>query len=144
MNNYNYYHYNWVPVRNMNTFQREMPNYNQNLENPKEGFEKGNLFTNLYSQYKNYQPAILNPKNEKEKLLMELQAIGFAAHDLNLYLDIYPNDQSMIMLLRDYMSKKDTLTKEYEKKYGPLTVNSSVIFDKGSFEWEKSPWPWEV
>ena len=44
MNNYKYYDYLYRNNINMN---------NQNLFNPKEGFEKGNMFSNLYSEYKN-------------------------------------------------------------------------------------------
>ena len=42
---------------------------NQQLFNPNEGFIKGNLFSNLYSEYKNYKPQNLNPRNEQEKML---------------------------------------------------------------------------
>ena len=112
MNNYNYMNYNWY--RDMN---RKNTDYNnQKLFNPKEGFIKGNMFSNLYNQYKNYQPVVLNPKNEQQKLLFDLQGICFAAHELNLYLDTHPEDQSMLMLFNDYCEKERKLAKEYEEK----------------------------
>ena len=55
MNNY-YYPYNWRNTNNVNLF------------NPKEGFEKGNMFENTYSGYKNYKPQELRPSSEEEKL----------------------------------------------------------------------------
>ena len=130
MNNY-YYQYDWRnnPMNNMNKV---------NLFNPKEGFEKGNMFENIYSEYKNYKPEVLKPINDREKLLYNIQTICFAAHDLNLYLDLNPNDQSMITLFNDYLRKEEELIKEYESKYGPMTINSNIN------EWVNNKWPWEV
>ena len=133
MNNYKYYDYSYRNNMNMN---------NQNLFNPTEGFLKGNMFTNLYSQYKNYTPQRLNPKNEQERMLYELDSISFAAHELNLYLDMHPEDQSMVTLFNDYRRKLEELTKNYESMYGPLTVNSNEMENK-TFSWTNTPWPWE-
>lgn len=133
MNNYKYYDYLYRNNMNMN---------NQNLFNPQEGFLKGNMFTNLYNQYKSYQPQKLNPKDEQDRMLYELDSIGFAAHELNLYLDLHPEDQSMVTLFNDYRRKLEELTKNYESKYGPLTVNSNEMENK-TFSWVNTPWPWE-
>lgn len=133
MNNYKYYDYLYRNNMNMN---------NQNLYNPKEGFIKGNMFSNLYSEYKNYKPQQLIPQTEQEKLLYELDSISFAAHELNLYLDMHPEDQSMVTLFNDYRRKLDELTKKYESMYGPLTVNSNEMENK-TFSWVNTSWPWE-
>ena len=133
MNNYKYYDYLYRNNMNMN---------NQNLYNPKEGFIKGNMFSNLYSEYKNYKPQQLIPQTEQEKLLYELDSISFATHELNLYLDLHPTDQSMVTLFNDYRRKLDELTKKYESMYGPLTVNSNEMENK-TFSWVNTSWPWE-
>lgn len=144
MNNYNYFNYDWY--RNMNNNYSNINtnnNYtNLNLFSPNEGFEKGNLFYNLYNQYKNYKPATLKANNEQERKLYELQAICFAAHELNLYLDIYPENQSMLTLFNDYCAQANKLQKEYESKYGPMTIESES--NNNNFAWESSIWPWEV
>ena len=145
MNNYNYLNEDWYKalptnqysIRNMNTM-----NNGTQLVNPTEGYNRGNLFANLYDQYKNYQPETLRASNEQERLFLELSRNHFAAHELNLYLDLNPDDVSMIRLFNDYREKCDQLTKEYERKYGPLTVKSNVL-NQAPFMWEKSPWPWE-
>ena len=126
-----------------NYFRYDMYRMNNSpkLYSPKEGFEKGNIFMNLYNEYKNYQPASLKPKNDQEKMLFNLQAICFAAHELNLYLDLHPEDQSMITLFNDYIKKVEELTRQYESKYGPLTT--SFEMNKG-FNWVEEKWPWEV
>lgn len=133
MNNYKYYDYLYRNNMNMN---------NPNLFNPTEGFIKGNMFSNLYSEYKNYKPQMLNPKSEQERMLYELDSISFAAHELNLYLDMHPEDQSMVTLFNDYRRKLEELTKNYESMYGPLTVNSNEMENK-TFSWVNTSWPWE-
>lgn len=141
MNNYNYLSYDWY--RNSNFNYPNMNNYtNNNLYNPTEGFEKGNMFPNLYNQYKNYRPIKPKASTEREVLLNELSAICFAAHELNLYLDMHPNDQRMIKLFNDYIKKENDLKEEYEKKYGPLSTSSGNM--KTPFSWENEKWPWEV
>lgn len=142
MNNYNYLNNNLYSYIRNNSF---MPNKNnmQELYSPKEGFEKGNMFPKLYNEYKNYNSQKLTPRTEQEERLLNIQAISFAAHDLNLYLDLHPEDQSMLMLLNDYINKKENLVKEYEIKYGPITLESSSN-SKENFSWIDSPWPWEV
>ena len=81
-------------------------------------------------------------KSEKEKKLFELSAVAFAAHELNLYLDLHPEDQSMLALFNDYRRKSNELIKEYEENYGPLTVSSDAL-EGNTFTWEKDTWPWE-
>ncbi len=129
----NYYeNYNWYRA-----------NMNQNsLANPQEAFLRGNLFNDLYSEYKNYQPARLRATSEKEQKLYELSSYAFAAHELNLYLDLHPDDKSMFMLFSDYQKKANRLVEEYELKYGPLNINSETM-DK-NYTWVKDKWPWEV
>ena len=133
-------------------FLRESQNYspmnwnsfsNSSLFPPQEGFMRGNLFQNLYDSYKNYQPAKLEAKTNQEKQLQNIQSICFAMHDLNLYLDVHPSDQSMVTLFQDYRRKLDSLIQEYESQYGPLTVNSETMMGDG-YSWIRSPWPWEV
>ena len=143
MNNYQYQNYYWFPNENRNYLWMNSGIQNPSLYQPKEGFERGNMFQNLYSEYKNYQPFSLMPKNDQERKLQELQSITFAAHDLNLYLDTHPEDQSMITLFNDYRKKKDELMKSYEEQYGPLTVGSATM-DGNTYSWMNSPWPWEV
>ena len=128
MNNTNY---NWY--RNHS--------YSNNLMNYQEGFMKGNLFKDLYNPYKSYQPIMLKPTSEKEKFLYELSAVAFAAHELNLYLDLHPEDQSMFMLFTDYQKQANHLMEEYEQKFGPLTINSEEMDQ--SFNWASTKWPWE-
>ena len=128
-----YMNYNWL--------RENIPSYPNSLFRSDEGYIKGNLFQNLYNQYKNYQPQVLTPKTEQEKCLYELSAVTFAAHELNLYLDLHPEDQSMFILFTDYQKQANRLMEEYQEKYGPLMINSQEMTT--SFNWGQTKWPWE-
>ena len=126
-----YYDYEWM--RGYNPTSSE-------LFKPDMAFRNGNLFSNLYQGYKNYKPASLNASSEKERKMMELSEICFDAHELNLYLDLHPEDRSMFLLFQDYQKRADQLKNEYEEKYGPLCIDSEM---KNNFTWSNTNWPWE-
>ena len=111
---------------------------NNTLVNPKEGFNRGNMFDNLYSPYKYI--ADLRPKDKRSELLMKIQMYSFAAHEMNLYLDVYPNDIQAIGLYNQYKEEADRLEKEYESRYGKICLGINEDFN---WDWVKSPWPWE-
>lgn len=115
---------------------------NTNLADPKEGFLRGNLFNNLYMPYKNYKYGMLNPTNKKEELLFNILMYKFSLTELNLYLNTHPNNIQMINLYRQYLNEEKRLCNEYEKNYGPLTIDS-LNLGNNSWDWIKSPWPWE-
>lgn len=140
MYNYNLLNDNWQ--RNFN-YSLRMDMNNMALIMPSIGYDRGNLFKDLYDQYKNYKPDTLETKTEQEKLFLELARMSFAAHELNLYLDLNPDDVGMLKLFNDYRHKSNELRREYEEKYGPLCINSNSL-NNTPFMWEKSPWPWEV
>ena len=126
----------------MNPYQDYYENSNnQDFFTPNEGFLKGNMFKDLYDPYKNYQPASLTATTEEEQLLLQIQEICFAAHEMNLYLDLHPEDSSVLMLFRDYCKKERELVDQYENMYGPLIVSAAK--DNNYFPWVNSYWPWE-
>lgn len=128
-------------------YQSLMPNnaiqnQNNNILDTEEGFKKGNMFRNLYDEYKDYKPRKLTASSEKEDMLMQIREYTFAMIDLNLYLDMYPNDKDALRLFNTYLNNKKELVNMYEEKYGPLTIDSK--FQKNNWKWDNSPWPWEV
>ncbi len=124
-----------------NNASQMINNSQPNLYTPEEGYDRGNLFADLYVGYKNYQPVKLQAKNEKDALFLELSRYAFAAHELNLYLDLHPEDTTMLALFNDYRTRANQLMLNYENKYGPLTVSSDEL--SSSFLWEEDKWPWE-
>lgn len=113
------------------------------LFTPAQGLDYGNMFSNLYQPYKNYKPANVPANNERESLIRELARMGFAAHELNLYLDLHPEDTTMITLFNDYREKYNQLVKQYDEKFGPLLISSNTL-NQTPFLWERDIWPWEV
>ena len=113
------------------------------LFTPSVGFDNGNLFSNLYKPYKDYKSVNVSSNNEREALMRELGRISFAAHELNLYLDIHPEDTGMITLFNDYREQANKLMREYDQKFGPLMINSNSL-NQNPFMWEKDVFPWEV
>ena len=111
-----------------------------NVVSPMDGFLRGNMFQDEYEPYKNLTYFKLNPSNDKERLLYQVMAYSFAINDLNLYLDLHPDNKGMLDLFKKYVKEEKELCKEYVKKYGPLEV-SEVMGHK--FDWINSPWPWE-
>lgn len=111
---------------------------NNKLTSIKEGFNRGNMFDNLFMPYKYI--ANLNPVTDRSKLMSEIQAYCFAAHEMNLYLDLYPDDIQAIGLFNQYQERTNELISEYESKYGKINLG---INESYTWEWINSPWPWE-
>ena len=133
-----YYNYN------NNNYNKPLFSENENpksILDPYNGFIRGNMFPNLYNGYK-IDPISLQPSNEQMRLLIMLDSLCFAKEDLNLYLDVYPNDKDMINLFNQYRIETDKLIDEYESKYGPIFVDSKTN-SKVPWAWNKEPWPWE-
>lgn len=142
-NNYNDMNFLSNPNTMINEMNYQIPNTNNNnIINSQLGFKRGNLFNNLYDEYKNYKPQELKANSEREDLLLQIDTQRFATIELGLYLDIYPNDINAINTYNNYLKKEKELINIYESKYGPLSLNSYM--QGNNWLWNKSPWPWEV
>lgn len=75
----------------------------------------------------------------KDKLLRRLSSMKFAMWEIHLYMDTHPDDMQARSMYKEYKSKYDALAEEFEKMYGPLTLDGS-----NSDDWLKDPWPWDV
>jgi hypothetical protein len=98
---YNYYDMNNNMNNNMNNYLNNYNNTNQ-LYDAYTGFIRGNMFPKLYDPYKIPNPYEIQPMNEQAQLLTHLDALQFALIDLNLYLDVHPEDRNMINLFNQY------------------------------------------
>jgi spore coat protein JB len=149
-NYYNYLNNSKSNIRN-DYYNYQNNNYNQpmytedanasKLYDPYQGFIRGNMFPNLYNGYK-INPMEITPANEQADLLTYLDALCFATVDINLYLDIYPDDKDMIALFNQYRKELNKIKEEYQLKYGPILTDSNSN-EKYPFAWINSPWPWE-
>lgn len=133
---------NNMPQENMIYMNNNNEMNNNQLFGTYEGYSKGNMFKNMYSEYKNYTPARLIPKSEQDEALLNLNQIHFAMHEANLYLDVYPNDTKMMMEFRKLRDNYNKLLYDYQKKYESLNVNSENI-NQVPFGWESEEFPWD-
>ncbi len=125
---------------NMDKYNFQNSYNTQKYYDVNEGFLKGNMFVKEYKPYKNYQIKSLKTTSEQDVLLKKLMAYNFAFNDLNLYLDIYPEDKEALELFKKYVEEYKKLRKEYASMYGPI----ALMQDKyENYEWLKNPWPWE-
>ncbi|MDD6621060.1 MAG: spore coat protein CotJB [Eubacteriales bacterium] len=74
----------------------------------------------------------------KSKLLKRLSALGFAMYECRLFCDTHPDDQEALELLNSYKKKYEAVKAEFEKEFGPLTLNGY-----NSDDWLNDPWPWD-
>lgn len=111
------------------------------LSNIEDGFLRGNMFNDIYDGYYKRIKRI-RTSNEREKLLLKIQMLTFSSLDLGLYLDIYPDDKEVLEKFKKYNNELDSLTKEYERIYGPL--KSECDKDGNKYKWINNPWPWSL
>ena len=82
--------------------------------------------------------------NEEEKPITpqsELQVLGFALHELALYLDTHRDDMEALQLYRQYQRIYHDGMMEYSRQYGPIT--HAMPTDREGYAWLDDPWPWE-
>lgn len=108
--------------------------------NPDEGLVLGNLFLDEYVPYKNYKPYKIKPTCDKDAMLLKIREYCFAIDDLNLKLDLEPNNKKLYDLFKVYNERLKVLVKDYEEKYEVLDLNDDL---KGRYTWYSGKWPWE-
>ena len=131
------------PIKSYQPYQYERQALSDNLElySRNEGYTKGNMFRGTYIPYKNYQPQTLSSTNEQEALFLKMSESDFAAHDLNLYLDLHPQDGNALNLFNQYRMDTNRYMMEYENKFGPINISSDTL-TQSPFMWEAKVFPW--
>ncbi len=116
------------------------PENDRNVLSAKEGFLRGNMFKNEYKPYKNLTYINMKPKNDREAKLLNVMQYSFAINDMNLYLDMHPENKEALKLLEEFIKEEKKAKNEYIMHYGPLEICDT----KGDkFEWIDSPWSWD-
>lgn len=129
-------YYNLANENNM-----KMPTNISDVLTPKQGLNLGNMFASEYDRYKDYRPRELKATNAKEKALLEIRELAFAVNDLNLKLDVDPNNLEYFSLFKEYARELDEKVRNYSNNYDVLEVCLDL---KNNYTWYKNPWPWEV
>ncbi len=104
-----------------------------------EGFIHGNMFKDEYKGYKNYQVKTPKAKTEQEAYLYKIMELEFAINDLNLYLDLHPEDNKTYELMKSYVSELLQYESDYISQYGPLEL---CDVQSENYKWLEN-WPWD-
>lgn len=112
------------------------------MENPpkyeaRKGLVRGTLYPGLDLPFM----GMVNTEEKPVTPLSELQALGFALHELALYLDTHREDKEALELYRQYQRIYHDGMMEYSCKHGPM--NHSMPTDREGYAWLDDPWPWE-
>lgn len=75
-------------------------------------------------------------------MLRKIQEIDFSIYETVLYLDAYPSSREALSYYHTLLAQRKALMAQYEKDHGPLTAFGNQA--QGSWDWIKSPWPWQV
>ena len=78
-----------------------------------------------------------------DKHLTALTEYGFAALDLQLYIDTHPDNTEAIHMYNETVRAYQTARQEYENMHGPLYSFVSMS-NPERFTWVDCPWPWET
>ena len=75
--------------------------------------------------------------------LLEIQKVDFALVELNLYLDTHPTDMQALQQFNQLAQRRQQLVHEFELKFGPM-MNFGHSFSRFPWQWNETPWPWQV
>ena len=128
-------------MNNYNNINYSKKNYdmNNNLDLVN-GFYMGNIYSNTYKPYKNYKSKKINAYSEQQKMLLRIMELDFFINDLNLYLDVNPNDMNMFEIFKKCTVELDGLKKKYYEKYQVLELCNDT---KDKYTWLNNLWPWD-
>lgn len=83
---------------------------------------------------------------EEERQMMKLvQEADFVVVELTLYTDTHPADADALNQWREAIKSAAKVRRQYENRYGPLSltsVPSEQAIEMG-WRWNQAPWPWQ-
>ena len=112
------------------------------LEDPpkyeaKKALIRGTLYPGLDLPFK----GVVNQKEKDDTPMHDLQALGFAMHELALYLDTHRDDAKALEAYRAYQQIYHEAMMQYEEHYGAMS--HGLPSNKPGYGWLDDPWPWE-
>lgn len=112
------------------------------LENPpkyeaRKALIRGTLFQGLDLPFM----GMVNNEEKPITPLSELQVLGFALHEMALYLDTHRDDKEALELYRAYQDIYHKGMMEYEEKHGAMA--HGMPSKRDTYAWLDDPWPWE-
>ena len=117
----------YVPFQMVNSERYDAPN----------ALIRGTLYPGLDLPYR----GMVNTQEKNGTPLGELQSLGFAMHELGLYLDTHQYDEEAVSLFNQYAEMYEAAVQQYEQNGGVLM--QSRLAQSGCYEWLENPWPWD-
>ena len=113
------------------------------LEDPpkyeaRKGLVRGTLYPGLDLPFM----GMVNEKELADTPKAQLQALGFALHELALYLDTHRGDQEALQLYHQYQQIYHEAMMDYGNEHGPMM--HGIPSKQDSYAWLDDPWPWEL
>ncbi len=133
-----YNHINFFDLNKLGQNKNQLEKTNIEIVTPIEALSKGNMDKNLYNQFENYQPVLLNKNNPNDML----KAYNFILIDLQLYLDVHPEDENVKELFNEYVRRWHETKEKVQKINGPLYLASTADSQNLNWDWQKK-WPFE-
>lgn len=75
-------------------------------------------------------------------MLRKIQEVDFSLYETVLYLDAYPDCREALSYYHALVSQRKALMAQYEREVGPISAFGNV--SQNSWDWIKSPWPWQT
>ena len=121
-----YNHINFFDLNKLGQNKNQLEKTNIEIVTPIEALSKGNMDKNLYNQFENYQPALLNKNNPNDML----KAYNFMLIDLQLYLDVHPEDENVKEIELLVISQGGKLIKMNPRIFSSQTLygNNVIIY----------------
>ena len=79
---------------------------------------------------------------ERAELLRQVQMHQFAMHDLALYLDTHPTDETALEHFMQHKALCEQASEVYAARFGALKMEQ-VQMEDGWAAWSNTPWPWD-
>ena len=81
------------------------------------------------------------PNTRCSQLMQQLREVDFSLVETVLYLDAYPDHSQALAYYHKLVEERRRLMELYQTECGPLTAYGNV--STSSWDWVKTPWPWE-
>lgn len=80
--------------------------------------------------------------SDRQKLLKRVQMYSFAVTDAALFLDTHPDCSEALAYYVKHKKLYEEAKEQFEKTYGPLSINSEQ--NNNRWAWVDEPFPWEL
>lgn len=87
----------------------------------------------------------MNAFEEERQMMRRVQEADFVVVELTLYTNTHPNDEEALDQWREAIKEAARLRRQFESRYGPISLNSipSEQAIEAGWRWNQPPWPWQ-